>query len=61
MKYKNFNKVIESFNQRFSRTKIYLNSENNMLKTLYNGIIGDIKENDIKVFNKTMNDKLDKK
>lgn len=61
MKYKNFNEVIESFNNRYGQTEIFLEPETNELKTLYEGILGDINESDIKIYDKTMSDKIDKK
>lgn len=61
MKYKNFDEVIESFNNRYGQTEVFLNPEVNELKLLYDGIIGDIKEDDIKVYDKNMSDQLNKK
>lgn len=52
MKYKNYKEVIEQFNNRFGKTEIYLDPKTNELKTLIDGIIGDIKEEDIKVYSK---------
>lgn len=59
MKYKNFNEVIESFNNRYSQTEIYLSPQNE-LKLLYDGILGDIKKDDIKVYDKNMSEKIDR-
>lgn len=59
MKYKHFNEVIEKFNARFGQTEIYLDMKTNELKTLYNGILGDIKKDDVKVYDKSMSEKLD--
>lgn len=61
MKYKNFEQVIERFNNRFGQTEIYLDPINNELKILVDGIIGDIKESDIEVYNKEMSNQVDKK
>src|SRR5690625_1521591 len=61
MKYKNFEQVIEHFNNRFGQTEIYLDPINNELKILVDGIIGDIKESDIEVYNKEMSNQVDKK
>ncbi len=60
MKYKNFEQVIERFNSRFGQTEIYLDPTNNELKILIDGILGDIKEDDIEVYSKSMNDEVDK-
>lgn len=59
MKYKYFNEVIESFNNRYSQTEIYLSPEND-LKLLYDGILGVIKKDDIKVYDKNMSEKIDR-
>ena len=61
MKYKNFEQVIEHFNNRFGQTEIYLDPINNELKILVDGILGDIKENDIEVYSKSMSDKINRK
>lgn len=61
MKYKNFEQVIERFNNRFGQTEIYLDPITNELKILTDGILGDIKENDIEVYNKSMSDKINRK
>lgn len=59
MKYKNFDEVIESFNNRYGQTEIYLTPKNE-LKLLYDGILGDIKEVDIKVYDKNTSEKIDR-
>lgn len=61
MKYKNFDEVIENFNNRYGQTEIFLDPEKNELKLLYDGVLGDINESDIKVFDKTMKDSLERK
>lgn len=61
MKYKNFDQVIKSFNNRYGQTEIFLEPETNELKLLYEGILGDINESDVKVYDKTISEKIDKK
>lgn len=58
MKYKNFEPVIDSFNNRYGQTEIFI-SPGNELKLLYDGFLGDINEDDIMVVDKKMTDKLD--
>lgn len=57
MKYKNLQQVVDQFNGRHGQTEIYI-SPGNELKILYDGIIGDVKDDDIKVFSKSINYKL---
>lgn len=60
LKYKYFDEVIERFNNRYGRTEIYLDPENNELKTLYDGVMGNIKESDVKIYDKNMSKELTK-
>lgn len=59
MKYKNFQQVIDSFNGRFGQTEIFLDPDTNELKILYDGIIGEVNEDDLKVVDKEMTNTLD--
>lgn len=59
MKYKNFQQVIDSFNGRFGQTEIFIDSDTNELKILYDGIIGEVDEEDLKVVDKEMTNMLD--
>lgn len=59
MKYKNFQQVIDSFNRRFGQTEIFIDPDTNELKILYDGIIGEVNENDVKVVDKEMTNTLD--
>ena len=59
MKYKNFQQVIDSFNGRFGQTEIFIDPDTNELKILYDGIIGEVNEDDLKVVDKEMTNTLD--
>lgn len=59
MKYKNFQQVINSFNGRFGQTEIFIDPDTNELKILYDGIIGEVNEEDLKVVDKEMTNTLD--
>ena len=59
MKYKNFQQVIDSFNGRFGQTEIFIDPDTNELKILYDGIIGEVNKNDLKVVDKEMTKTLD--
>lgn len=59
MKYRNFQQVIDSFNRRFGQTEIFIDPDTNELKILYDGIIGEVNENDVKVVDKEMTNTLD--
>lgn len=59
MKYKNFQQVIDSFNGRFGQTEIFIDPDTNELKILYDGIIGEVNEDDLLVVNKEMTRTLD--
>lgn len=52
MKYKNFESVIDSFNGRYGQTEIFINPDTNELKIVYDGILGDVSEGDIKIVDK---------
>lgn len=57
MKYKNFEQVINSFNNRYVQTEIYVSSDNE-LKIVYEGFIGDVDDDDKLIVNKKMTKKL---
>jgi hypothetical protein len=59
MRYKNFTQVIDVFNSRFGQTEIYLDPGKNELKILKDGILGDIKDGDIEVYNKSISNEVD--
>lgn len=57
MKYKNFEQVIDSYNGRFGMTEIFI-SPDGELKIIYDGIVGEIGQDDIKVTDKDTENKL---
>lgn len=57
MKYKNFEQVIDSYNGRFGPTEIFI-SPDGELKIIYDGIVGEITQDDIKVTDKDAENKL---
>lgn len=59
MKYRNFQQVIDSFNLRFGQTEIFIDPDTNELKILYDGIVGEVNEDDLLVVNKEMTKTLD--
>ncbi len=61
MKYINFEQVIDRFNNRYGQTEIFIDSHTNELKLLYDGILGDINTDDLKVVDKKMTTDLDSK
>lgn len=57
MKYKNFEQVIDSYNGRFGPTEIFM-SPDGELKIIYDGIVGEIGQDDVKVIDKDTENKL---
>lgn len=57
MKYKNFEQVIDSYNGRFGPTEIFITPDGE-LKIIYDGIVGEIRQEDIKVTDKDTENKL---
>lgn len=57
MKYNNFEQVIDSYNGRFGMTEIFISPEGE-LKIIYDGIVGEIGQEDIKVTDKDTENKL---
>lgn len=57
MKYKNFEQVIDSYNGRLGPTEIFI-SPDYELKIIYDGIVGEIGQEDIKVTDKDTENKL---
>lgn len=58
MKYKNLERVVEQFNGRYGQTEIFLDPKSLELKIVYDGIIGNVKENDLLVFDKNIDDSV---